>query len=89
MKIFNIKHLNIFGMKYKRFLFELFIKIFIQNEVRKQDHSTAFISLATHNRKGCELAWKYMQENWNKIEDIYGEHDVHLIHFVEVQNKYL
>jgi hypothetical protein len=30
------------------------------------------------------MAWKYMQENWDKIEDIYGEHDMHLIHFVEV-----
>ncbi|CAF3572265.1 unnamed protein product [Rotaria sp. Silwood1] len=57
--------------------------IWNENEVRKQDHLKAFVALATHNRNGCEIAWKYMQENWNKIEDIYGEHDTHLIHFVE------
>ena len=34
--------------------------------------------------KAVILAWKYMQENWDRIEDIYGEHDAHLIGFVEV-----
>jgi len=28
-----------------------------------------------------------MQDNWDKIEDIYGECDTHLIHFVEVWKK--
>ncbi len=31
------------------------------------------------------MTWKYMQENWDKIEDIYGESDNHLIALVEVQ----
>ncbi|CAF0767562.1 unnamed protein product [Rotaria sordida] len=51
--------------------------------VRKQDHLTAFSSLASHNRRGCEICWTYMQENWNKIERTYGQHDSHLIHFIE------
>jgi len=45
---------------------------------------TGFASLASHNRRGCELAWEYMKKNWKKIESIYGEHDSHLIHFIEV-----
>ncbi len=73
-------------MKYKN-LQNIYIKNLFQNEVRKQDHLTGFIALASHNRKGCELTWKYMQDNWDKIEDIYGECDSHLIHFVEVQKK--
>ncbi|CAF4116475.1 unnamed protein product [Rotaria socialis] len=57
--------------------------IWNENEVRKQDHKTAFVALATHNCKGCEIAWKYLQDNWNKIEETYGEHDAHLIKFIE------
>ncbi|CAF5170325.1 unnamed protein product, partial [Rotaria magnacalcarata] len=53
--------------------------IWNENEVRKQDHETAFVTLAAHNCKGCEIAWKYLQDNWNKIEETYGEHDAHLI----------
>ncbi|CAF0921394.1 unnamed protein product [Adineta ricciae] len=52
-------------------------------EVRKQDHLTGFASLASHNRRGCELCWKYMQDNWQHIETIYGAHDTHLLHFIE------
>jgi len=52
-------------------------------EVRKQDHLTGFASIANHNRQGRELCWTYLQENWDKIEHIYGEHDTHLIHFIE------
>ncbi|UJR36799.1 hypothetical protein I4U23_029513 [Adineta vaga] len=52
-------------------------------EVRKQDHLTGFASLAAHNRRGCELCWTYMQKNWKQIEMIYGEHDTHLLHFIE------
>ncbi|CAF2767718.1 unnamed protein product [Rotaria sp. Silwood2] len=51
--------------------------------VRKQDHLSAFSSLASHNRRGCEICWTYLQENWNKIEKSYGQHDSHLIHFIE------
>jgi hypothetical protein len=43
--------------------------------------------LAEHNRKGCEISWKYMQENWDQIEELYGEHDSHLIQFVQVPKK--
>ncbi|CAF1256201.1 unnamed protein product [Adineta ricciae] len=57
--------------------------IWDENEVRKQDHVSACVALAGHNRHGCEIAWKYIQENWDKIEDIYGETDNHLIHVVE------
>ncbi|CAF1131754.1 unnamed protein product [Adineta steineri] len=59
--------------------------IFIWNTtaVRKQDHLTGFASLAQHNRQGCEMCWTYMQNNWNKIESIYGRHDSHLVHFIE------
>jgi hypothetical protein len=57
----------------------------IQTYVRKQDHLIAFSSLAAHNRCGSELCWRYMQEHWQDIEDLYGEHDSHLIHFVEVR----
>lgn len=28
-----------------------------------------------------------MQENWSKIEEIYGEHDIHLTPFIEVSNE--
>jgi len=28
-----------------------------------------------------------MQKNWNKIESIYGTHDSHLIHFIEVNKN--
>jgi len=28
-----------------------------------------------------------MRENWDKIEDIYGECDTHLIHFVTVEKN--
>jgi hypothetical protein len=28
-----------------------------------------------------------MQKNWKKIEAIYGVHDSHLIHFIEVNNN--
>ncbi|CAF1004993.1 unnamed protein product [Adineta steineri] len=57
--------------------------IWNEDEVRKQDHITAFKSLAAHNPKGCEIVWNYMQQNWDKIEEIYGENDSHLIHAVE------
>ncbi|CAF1231329.1 unnamed protein product [Rotaria magnacalcarata] len=57
--------------------------IWNENEVRKQDHEAAFVTLAAHNCKGCEIAWKYLQDNWNKIEETYGEHDAHLIKFIE------
>ncbi|CAF1533996.1 unnamed protein product, partial [Rotaria sordida] len=50
---------------------------------KKQHRLIAFISLAAHNRKGCEIAWKYMQDNWNKTEKIYDEHSRDLIHLVE------
>lgn len=59
----------------------------IKSQVRKQDHLTAFSALASHNRRGSEICWKYMQENWNKIQHIYGPHDTHLIHFIEVRDK--
>ncbi|CAF3083526.1 unnamed protein product [Rotaria socialis] len=51
--------------------------------VRKQDHLSAFSSLAAHNRRGSEICWMYMQENWKKIVQLYGEHDSHLIHYIE------
>ncbi|UJR09355.1 hypothetical protein I4U23_013599 [Adineta vaga] len=57
--------------------------IWDENEVRKQDHVAACAELAEHNRHGCEIAWKYIQENWDKIEEIYGETDNHLIHLIE------
>jgi hypothetical protein len=28
-----------------------------------------------------------MQKNWKQIEQIYGQHDSHLIYFVEVMNN--
>jgi len=54
-----------------------------QDKVRKQDHLIAFTSLASHNRYGAEICWEYLKTNWDKIEDIYGEHDTNLIHFIE------
>jgi hypothetical protein len=30
------------------------------------------------------MVWKYLQDNWDKIEEIFGEDDMHLIRFVEV-----
>ncbi|CAF4523515.1 unnamed protein product [Rotaria sp. Silwood1] len=51
--------------------------------VRKQDHLSAFSSLASHNRRGCEICWTYLKQNWKKIEQSYGQHDSHLIHFIE------
>jgi hypothetical protein len=33
------------------------------------------------------MCWTYMQKNWKKIESIYGQHDSHLIHFIEVKTK--
>ncbi|CAF5147907.1 unnamed protein product, partial [Rotaria magnacalcarata] len=51
--------------------------------VRKQDHLNAFSALAAHNRRGSEICWKYMRENWEKIVQLYGEHDSHLIHYIE------
>ncbi len=63
-------------------------KIFLfKTVVRKQDHLTGFASLAAHSRRGCEMCWTYMQKNWNKIEKIYGQHDSHLIHFIEVNKN--
>ncbi len=55
--------------------------------VRRQDHLTGFAALAGHNRRGSEICWIYMQKNWKKIEAIYGGHDAHLIHFIEVNPK--
>ncbi|CAF1087773.1 unnamed protein product [Rotaria magnacalcarata] len=52
-------------------------------QVRKQDHLNAFSALAAHNRRGSEICWKYMRENWEKIVQLYGEHDSHLIHYIE------
>jgi hypothetical protein len=66
-------------MKYEVFSFEILIENFFQNEVRQEYRLTGFVALATHDRKGCQLAWKYMQDNWDKIEDV-----SYLIHFIEV-----
>jgi hypothetical protein len=59
----------------------------LKSVVRRQDHLTGFAALAGHSRRGCEICWIYMQKHWKKIETIYGEHDSHLIHFIEVNSK--
>ncbi len=56
----------------------------MKTAVRKQDYLTGFVALAAHNRRGSKMCWTYMRDNWDKIESIYGKHDTHLIHFIEV-----
>ena len=86
IQAFSSKHWSFFGTR--SFAVHHFFSIsidFLQDEVRVQDHLIAFTSLAGHNRQGSEICWKYLQENWPAIEEMYGEHDPHLIHFVEVR----
>ncbi len=60
----------------------------MKTAVRKQDYLAGFVALAANNRRGSEMCWTYMQDNWDKIERIYGKHDTHLIYFIEVNLLY-
>lgn len=57
--------------------------------MRKHDHLVAFAALAAQNCRAAEICWNYMKNHWKQIEQLYGEHDCHLIRFVEVKFSFL
>jgi hypothetical protein len=48
--------------------------------------SIAGISGCTSSRVGRDLVWKFLQKNWTKLVERYGEKSSFLIYFVEVKN---
>jgi len=58
--------------------------VFETEHVRMQD-STAGLSGCTSSRIGRELSWKYLQNNWSKLLQRFGDKSSYLIYFVEVK----
>lgn len=57
--------------------------VFETEHVRMQD-STAGLSGCTSSRIGRELSWKYLQNNWSKLLQRFGDKSSYLIYFVEI-----